>query len=622
MLEDIADEAAHLRIREHTFLTVRLLGPPTIWWRSTTQLAPRRLGRALLYRLAAQMQPVSRDELLCLFWPEEPDESARRKLSSLLSALRRCLPDPSLLLATSSSLSLSADHCWSDSATFYHLLETSPAQAVEIVTGSFLAGFTLPHHAEWEAWRRSEGAYLERKYLAALWELVDEAITGGNYRIALDYAHRYLAQDPLSEAMLRRLMVLHTLLDERHMALRLFEQGIAMLERDLQLAPLPETRVVFEAIRENWPGADLLALLHQGTQPPLLPVQGGSMSRQSLPAQANRFIGRTCEVAQVQHLLTSARLVTITGPCGVGKSRLALEVCQRLATRYSDGILHVDLAPLNSLALVLDTIASALGIDSNDKNALPQLLTILRDRHTLLLLDNCEHLAELCAGLTSELLQSCPRLRILATSRRPHRVKGESVCALPPLALPCDMECYTHIAASEATSLFVDRASAVLPGFQLTEQNAGTVAEICCRLEGLPLAIEIAASRAWMMSLPEIARRLEDRFALLVASTSERLQEAGEEVDVRRAYRHDILSLTHLFEQRAADSPSPQHASLSKRERAVLRLVAEGLSDAEVAARLILSPRTIQNHLTRIYHKFDVHNRTAAVDLARKTGQI
>ena len=240
------------------------------------------------------------------------------------------------------------------------------------------------------------------------------------------------------------------------------------------------------------------------------------------PAQLTSFIGRERETATVQELLQGTRLLTLTGAGGSGKTRLALEVAARLGSQYPDGVAWVELAPLSNPELVPHHVADALGVRRDGiRSAGDALLEALRDWDALLVLDNCEHLVEACARLAEALLVGCPRLRIMATSREALGSGGERTWLVPPLALPQAGKPVTRAvaAASEAIRLFVERTQAVRPSFELRDDNAVAIAHICQRLDGLPLAIELAAARARVLDPQQIATRLDDVFGLLSAGS-------------------------------------------------------------------------------------------------------
>jgi predicted ATPase/transcriptional regulator with XRE-family HTH domain len=248
-----------------------------------------------------------------------------------------------------------------------------------------------------------------------------------------------------------------------------------------------------------------------------------SVEAGNLPIVLTGFIGRTLELAHLSDLLAQHRLVTLTGPGGSGKTRLAFQVAGALRDRYPDGVWLVELAALTDPALVVRSVATVVGLrEVPDDEVEDALVRFFRLRRCLLLLDNCEHLVDASARIAALLVGSCPSLTILATSREHLRVGGEEIVPVPPLTLPDhDHELSVDTAAlSEAVQLFVARASAARPTFRLEPENVRTVVEICRRLDGIPLALELAAARIKLLSCEEVAERLNDRFRLLTSSSA------------------------------------------------------------------------------------------------------
>jgi predicted ATPase/DNA-binding CsgD family transcriptional regulator len=229
----------------------------------------------------------------------------------------------------------------------------------------------------------------------------------------------------------------------------------------------------------------------------------------NLPAARSSFVGREREMAEIGRGLASTRLLTLTGAGGSGKTRLALQVARRLVAEYPDGVWLVELAPLSEGALVPKEVAEALGVSERPAQPLTGTLAeVLRDRELLLLVDNCEHLLQATAHLIDSLLDSCPHLSILATSREAIGVEGEARWLVPPLSVPGNGSSSDELGGYESVRLFVERARGRDPSFSLSPQNARAVAEICGRLEGIPLAIELAAARVGTLSLEQISERL------------------------------------------------------------------------------------------------------------------
>jgi predicted ATPase/DNA-binding CsgD family transcriptional regulator len=238
----------------------------------------------------------------------------------------------------------------------------------------------------------------------------------------------------------------------------------------------------------------------------------------NLPLQLSSFVGREKELAEVGRLLKETRLLTLTGSGGCGKTRLALAAAEELAEGFEDGVWLVELAPLADPSLVPQALASALGVRQRPGRPLSGTLSEhLGPKRTLVVMDNCEHLIGACADLADALMRSCPGLRILATSREALGIVGEVAWPVPSLSLP-DLRRLPEVASLpryESARLFIERAAAVKPSFALTEQNAVAVAQVCYRLDGIPLALELAAARTKVLSVEQIAERLDDCFGLL-----------------------------------------------------------------------------------------------------------
>ena len=307
-------------------------------------------------------------------------------------------------------------------------------------------------------------------------------------------------------------------------------------------APAPPETTAVPADDGPWQAAP--------ASPSAVPVR-----RHNLPRQLTSFVGREREIVEVTHLLTGTCLLTLTGAGGSGKTRLALRVVEGLVEDYPDGVWWVDLARLSDPELLPQAVAGGLGLrPEGSQPVVDQVAAYLQRRHLLLLLDNCEHLIGACAAFAEAFLRTAPKLTILATSREPLGIAGETLYRVPTLQVadPQHLPPLDELAQVEAVRLFRDRAAAAQVGFALTAAVAGPVAEICERLDGMPLAIELAASRVKLLPVDELCVRLDDRFRLLTGGSRTALP------------RHQTLRATLEW----------SHALLSEEERTLFRRLA------------------------------------------------
>ena len=264
--------------------------------------------------------------------------------------------------------------------------------------------------------------------------------------------------------------------------------------------------------------------------------------RSNLPEPLTSFVGRERELIEIKRLLPGKRLVTLVGIGGIGKTRLALQVAAEVVDAYRDGVWLVELGAITDPLLVPTAVAQALGVSERAGVTLQQTLCRhLASRQTLLILDNCEHLRDACAALADTLLRGNADTTILATSREPLRVEGEQTFPVPALSLPAPTVSADAAGSSEAVQLFVDRAQRQLPGFEVTATRASTITQLCIHLDGIPLALELAAARMRSLSIEQISARIDDRFRLLTGGSGT-AQPRQQTLRATFDWSHDLLA--------------------------------------------------------------------------------
>ncbi len=535
---------------------------------------PTRKAESLLAYLALHPEPAghSRERLAALFWGDSSDADARRSLRVALAGLRKALGgDPFTgdreVIGLDPAFPLWVDALALEGLARRFLVGGAEALA-EACAGLYRGDLLADFYDDWLSLPRDR---LRGRYQQVLRALVERCRERGDYEAAAEAAQRLLALDPADEAAHQQLMFCYLAQGNRAAALQQYEACARALRDELAVPPSPETVALLRWIRETAPPrapaarrgnvplpltgligreddlATLTALLtplslsgrgaggeglslsgrgaggeglslpdegpgrpnpptpfpgREGGTSPLLPGEGPGV-RSSLPGEGPGV---------------RSRLVTLTGPGGNGKTRLAQATGHALADRFRDGAWWADLVPLADETEIAAAIAGALGLtETPGRPAEDALLDHLAGRQALLILDNCEHMIAAVAGLTARLLSHCPQLRILATSREALGVPGEQAYRVSPLPTPHAGRELTPDALGKypAIALFVERAAGHQPGFRLTPENGPIIAQICRRLDGIPLAIELAAAQVKVLAVGQIAERLDDRFRLL-----------------------------------------------------------------------------------------------------------
>jgi len=479
----------------------------------------------LAYLLINRETPLPRAALAFTLWPDASEESARNNLRRHLYELRRVLPpapdDAPWVLAGGTTVQWNpAAPCWLD-VTVFEAACRDPERLAEAV--ALYRDDLLPSVDE--EWLLFERERLRALLLAALAQLIDQRRAAGDFPAAIDYAATLLRREPLREDVVRTLMTLRAESGDLPGALleyRRFEQEVRV---ELDVPPTAETSALYDSLARSAVTQEALRHAHPAVAPaPAAALPAAPESpRHNLPAQLTSFVGRSQEIADIRAMLARSqdpvRLLTLVGPGGSGKTRLALEAAARLvdAGSFGDGVFFVPLAALTDSADVAAAIASALHLAAQGGAAPAELLApYLRQKQLLLVLDNFEHVAA-AAPLLADLLAAAPGLAVLATSRVPLRLYGEQEYLVAPLPLPdlADLPAFDDLARNPAVELFLIRSRAVNPAYMLRREDAATVAEICARLDGLPLAIELAAAHSKLYPPQALLARLSRRLSFL-----------------------------------------------------------------------------------------------------------
>ncbi|MDQ3641482.1 MAG: winged helix-turn-helix domain-containing protein, partial [Actinomycetota bacterium] len=477
--------------------------------------------RAVLAMLALHPgQVLSAERLAEGLWGGNPPPSAANTLQGYISQLRKVLGrDAIVTRAPGYLLALPADAV--DVGRFERLvtqgraaLDAGRAIDAAALLKSALALWRGPALDEftYEPFAQAEAARLEELRLVAIEELVEARLALGRQTELVAELRALIDQHPLRERLWRQLMQALYRCGRQAEALRAFSELRGHLGAELGIDPSPELQRLEEAMLLQKP-----ELEWHNTGGAVATVAGTAASTHTLLVPRSSFVGRDEEIRELEKLTTTAAIVTVVGPGGSGKSRLVLEVARRLGSNHTGGTWLVELASVSEPALVPQEVAAAVGVREVPGRPLMESLADALDRHTLLVLDNCEHLVEAAAALVDTLARAAPTLTVLATSREPLRVDGEVLWRIPTLAVPeTDSMPADGMLDYDAVLLFVERASAQ-GNYTWGPANAAAVARVCRRLDGLPLAIELAAARTRALSPAVIAERLDNRFELLTA---------------------------------------------------------------------------------------------------------
>ncbi|MEO7719561.1 MAG: tetratricopeptide repeat protein [Capsulimonas sp.] len=462
-------------------------------------------------------RPAERDWLSGTLWPDATQSRAAMNLRVVLSELRHALGSAGGRLISPARYTISLDLAGAevDVAAFDAAISTKSlpelAAAVSLYAGPLLEGCT-------EEWIDQERGAREQDCLHALQTLADASLAAGDFGAASSYFQKAVALDPWREGAQRGLMEALAGGGDSNAALHVYQAFVRLLRKDdPRASPDEQTTAVYTRLRATARRRSVASAAPSVSEEEPSGVAG------NLPSPLTDLIGREDERSDVLALLRRSRLATLTGPGGIGKTRLAIAVAEEAAQEFADGVFFVALDALSDGSQIAPQVASALGLrEESGRTLMESVIDHLKPKRVLLVLDNCEHLLDASAQMTAQLLGACAGLRILATSREGLGVTGEAAWTVPGLPIPDpshlppgDVARARVLESYPSVQLFVERAQAVRKTFTLMGSNAAPVAQVCARLEGIPLALELAAARVRAMTVKQIAARLDDRLGLL-----------------------------------------------------------------------------------------------------------
>ena len=494
-------------------LRLRLFGPfeAEIQGSPLSRMRSRKHQQLLALLALRAGREVQRAWVAGTLWPDSSEPAAFNSLRQGLQDVRRALGPQAYRLQSPSTRALCLDLSPADVDVFAFAAAIGRGtrqdweQAVGLYSGPLLEGWA-------EEWVVAERAQYEQMYFNALESLAEQLLVEAEPGRAAACLQVLIKTDPLRESAYRLLMRALAKQSNYAVIVQIYRDLRLQLMREMRTEPAAETTTLFHRLRDAGRAADQTS--HAPS--PLPPLAAGDQN--NLPLALTSFVGREKEQSEVKALISRFRLVTLTGSGGCGKTRMALQVAADVWKEYVDGAWFVELASLTDASLVPQSVAQTLSVRERPGEPLTQtLVQALKERQALLLLDNCEHVLDAAASLAKVILQSCPGIKIFASSREALGIAGERVYRIPALSVPSVTVRGTpaSLACSEAVRLFADRALAVQADFAVTVQNAPALASICRRLDGVPLAIELAAARVRALSVEEIDARLDNRFDLL-----------------------------------------------------------------------------------------------------------
>lgn len=495
---------------------------------SLVSLAGAQRSLLALLLLSAN-EVVSADRLIEELWGEEVPESGRAALQVRMSQLRKALGSAGGRIATRApGYLLNVDRDELDLYRFEHLVGEAdgaePAEAAAKLREA-LGLWRGPPLVDLSDASFAQPAIreLEELRLAAVEKRIDADLELGRQADLIGELTKLVEEYPLREHLHAQLMLALYRSGRQAEALATYQSARRVLVEQLAIEPSAQLRQLEQAILRQNASLDLGATVAPRAPPATVMSEPSPPAPQehqnaphNLPAQVSSFVGRERQLSEIRQLLARARVITLTGSGGVGKTRLALQLAASMSDGSGDGPWFVDLAPLTDGTLVAAKLAGVLGVPEQPGRPLPQsLIASCRERQVLVVLDNCEHVIDEAANIADQLVHGCPRMTILATSREPLAIEGEHLYRVPSLFVPPPGADPDPLLACDAVRLFAERARQQCSGFAVGPHNVSAVRRICRRLDGIPLAIELAAARLRTLPLDEIDNRLDERFRLL-----------------------------------------------------------------------------------------------------------
>lgn len=562
-------------------LEIRVLGPVEVLRAGEpVPLGGPRVRALLAYLVLHHTSAVPTERILTELWGPDAGEGARRSLHTQVSTLRRRLAAPNgsatiehdssgyWLHAPGASIDLHEFERLSDVAIATHDGRAA-AQALELWRGSPLQEIAS------EPWAHAIVTELHERWMQVLLADLDARLDDGDHRELGPRLKTLIGEHPFAEPLWERQMLALYRSGRQTDALEAYRQLEEILREELGLVPSPPLQRLQRRILVHDPGLLL-----------------SSSGPHEVPGGLATFVGRDAELGWLASLVDDHRLITVLGPGGVGKTRTAIEMAHRHRGRYTGGIWFVDLAPVRQAGRVVELLAQQLGLQAAPGQELSAACAHFGDRDALLVLDNCEHLRVEVARVVAELLASTASLRLLVTSRVALGVPSEVNWVLPPLEIPKEADDLASTEQRDAVRLFVDRATSVRPAFQLGTTNVRTVAHLCRRLDGLPLALELAATRLRSMGVSEIAALL-DRDLDMLRSPDPNVDDRHRTLSAVLTWSTDLLDeATRVAHARLAVLPGSFETSLAAAVTGTSEITVADHLDTLVASSLLTADTT------------------------------